>query len=409
MRGTRLGMKIRTSLALWLLCAGAGAEDWPKWLGPEANGISRETGLLPSWPEGGPAVLWEAPLAGGFSCVSIAGRRAFTQEQRDGSQYLLALDEKTGRELWRTVTGPGYEDRHGEGPRATPTVDGGRVYALDGGNVLVCAGAADGAVVWRHDLRKEYGVDMSPYGWSGSPLVDGGLVAVNAGKSEGSSVLAFKADTGELAWRNLDDRAGYASGIVRRAGERREFVFYTAEGLVALDPADGRLLYRYPWRNKWNNSGMTPVLHGDTILISTLDIGASLLRVKEASPPELEVVWSGKSYETEFGNPILIDGWLYGVRKNSFAGIEYATGTLAWDVKGFSRATCCYADGRLYILNEKGRLVLARATPERLEEVSAVETLFHRTDKNWVMPVVANGRLYLRDGDRLLCLDVKAK
>lgn len=395
----------------------AGAEDWPEWRGPRRDGIYRETGLLKQWPEGGPKQLWTAPLGEGYSCFAVADGRVFTLYQAEGEQRLIALDEKTGDKLWEKKTGVGYFNRFGNGPRSTPTVDGDRVHALDAMGNLLCAKAETGDIVWSQNILKEYGAPNLKWAVSMSPLVDGPRLIVNPGKSDGSSVVALDKMTGKVIWRALDDLAGYSSPKIREIDGVRQLLVFTGQAIVGLTPEEGRELWRHPWRTKHDVNAATPIVKDDTVFITSgYNHGCALLAIDKDDPTTpAKVVWESRGIRGQFSTPVLIDGHLYGFDEKILTCVEYATGRQIWKQRRhgetlFGKGSLLYADGLFYILTEQGATVmLARLSPEPdgLEVVSQVEGLVG--PKCWTMPVIANGRLYLRDEAKMICLDVKAK
>ena len=210
--------------------------EWPAYRGPRGNGVSSETDLLKTWPAEGPKVLWRVDLGDGYSGMSVAGDRLFTMYGRDGSELLVALDAGTGKEVWRVVVDTDREDNQGGGPRSTPAVDDGQVFALGARGKLVAVGARDGEVAWRHGLREEFGATVPRWGVSTSPLVEGGLLLVGAGGRSGESILALDKRTGEVRWTSYADKPGYSTPLPVTIGGVRQVLFFTGTSLVSLAP-----------------------------------------------------------------------------------------------------------------------------------------------------------------------------
>ncbi|MBN1866038.1 PQQ-like beta-propeller repeat protein [Candidatus Sumerlaeota bacterium] len=402
----------RSVLTIFLSCLAASSalgDDWSQWRGPNRDGISQESGLLASWPPGGPQEVWRVDLGEGYSCMSVSEGRVFTMFQRDGSQWLIALDEKTGDRLWRIRMGPAYDNKNGSGPRSTPTVEGTRVYAFDALGDLVCADTATGKEIWRCQTLTEFGAKNLAWAVSMSPLVDGEKLLANVGESNGSSIVAFDKNNGKVIWKALDDMAGYSSPMEHKMGDKREIVFFAGTGALGLNPENGELLWRFPWKTSYDVHSATPILQDDLVFISSAyDVGCALLRIDLDAAPDARVkeVWRSRVMRSHFGTPILVDGYLYGFDNGTFRCVEFMTGESKWELKGFQKGSLVIAGGMSCVLGERGRLALAKLTPEACEIVSEVEGLVG--PKCWTMPVVANGRLYIRDESKLLCLDVKA-
>jgi outer membrane protein assembly factor BamB len=220
--------------------------SWPGFRGANRDGVSPETGLVDGWPKAGPSVAWRIRGGAGYSGIAIQGDRAFTLWQEGDAQVLVALDVAAGRLLWKRKLGTGYESSYGDGPRSTPVVDRERVFAIDAHGQLVAVRAGDGALLWSHDLEERFGARVPPIGYASTPLVEGDLLIVEVGASEGA-FMAFHTATGERAWSSQSDEPAYASPIALTSGGERQVVFFSASGLYALAPADGRLLWHEPW------------------------------------------------------------------------------------------------------------------------------------------------------------------
>ncbi len=404
----------RFPLALGLLAATLSvtlAADWPQWLGPDRNGTSPETGLLTDWPAAGPKLLWKVPGGDGYSSVAVAGPRAFTLVQREGAEWAVALDVETGKERWAKKIAPGYKNKFGNGPRSTPAIDGGLVYAQSVSGPLVCLRADDGSVVWQHDLLKEFGAKNISWGLSASPLIEGDLVLAVPGAA-GAGVAAFHKKTGALAWKLGDDKAAYASPVAVTVGGQRQLIFFTAAGLVAAAPA-GKELWRVPWTTEFDCNIATPLVVGEHLFVSSGEgVGCALLRLSPGGAPE--VAWESKGPKGVMTNywatSVAHDGHLYGLsgefdKKIHLNCVELKTGKLKWSRPDFGKAALTLADGHLFITTKKGDLVLARATPERYEEKARVGLL----GENRTVPTIAQKRLFLRDRENVYCLDIGGK
>lgn len=394
----------RIFLSAWaFLWANAGvAEPWPEWRGPKRDGISRETGLLDAWPDEGPVILWSVPIGEGYSCFAIVGERLYTMAQEGPEETVLCLDAANGQPIWKCAYASEFKCEEGNGPRGTPTVDGDRVYAVGGNNVFHCLDADTGAVHWRKDLLEEFSAPNMPWGTSTSPLVAGDLVYVVPGGPNGNGVAAFDKRTGELRWTNLDDRAGYSSPMRIEVTGRPVILFFNAVALVGADPETGAEYFRYPWETQYRCNISTPIHQDGHVFISSgYDQGCALVRLSESgNKVDCEQVYKNKEMKNHFSTCILHEGKLYGFDMAFLTCLDFASGRREWKQRGFGRGSLTLADGKLIILGENGKLALARPDGTRYEEISSFSAFDGRC---WTMPVVSDGRLYLRGPGELVC------
>jgi outer membrane protein assembly factor BamB len=395
--------------------AGPDGGAGPLWRGPRRDGASAETGLLASWPQDGPKVLWRRPCGEGYSAPAVAGGRVYTLEMNDDGEAVVCRDADTGQDVWRQPYGAKYRSDQGSGPRSTPTIDEGRVYAVGGSGVFHCLDAATGQVQWRHDLLDEFGAKNLQWGASFSPLVEGDLVFTNPGGPGGHSVAAFDKRDSRLVWKALDDPAGYSSPIAVTAAGVRQVVFFTGAGLVGLSPADGTLYWRFPWDTQFGVNAATPVPFrardgdrtNDYLFISSgYNKGCAALKVTagRGGAPEVRAVYEGNQMRNHFASPVRRGGYLYGFDEDRLACLELRTGKVLWAQRGFQKGSLLIADGRLIVLGENGELALAEATPEGYRE----QARFRLTRRKcWTVPVLAHGRLYVRDQNEVFCLDLR--
>jgi outer membrane protein assembly factor BamB len=389
--------------------AGARAADWPQFRGPNRDGISRETGILKSWPEDGPRVLWKAPVGEGFSGITVAGGRLYTMEGRGGGENAVCLDAATGKQLWRVTLDQKYESGQGSGPRSTPTVAGDLVYMLTGNGKLFALRAATGKVVWFHDLVEEYSARPPQWGVATSPLVEGNLLLVDVGGAPAMAAMAFDRRTGKVAWSSQTDRAGYSAPIAFTVGGIRQALFFTGSSLASLSPADGRLYWRKSWQTDWDVNAATPIfVPPDQVFVSSgYDTGAALFRMKASGGKvAVEEVWRSKRMKNQFSSSVLWQGHIYGFDNDTFKCIEAATGEEKWRERGLGHGSLILADGHLFVLSERGRLALVEATPAEYREKASAEVL---SGKCWTAPALAGGRLYLRNEETMVALDVAAR
>jgi outer membrane protein assembly factor BamB len=384
--------------------------EWPQWRGADRDGISKETGLLKQWPEGGPPLVWKAAGAGrGYSSMSIAGGRLYTMGLRGEREFVVAFDVATGKELWATATGRAFHNDRGDGPRSTPTVDGERLYALGGGGDLACLETKTGRLVWSLNVLDKFGGQNITWGISESPLVLGDKVLVNAG-GPGASIVALNKRDGSLVWKSQSDRAGYSSAIPLRIGSAVQVVFFTSRRAIGLDPKDGRLLWEYskPANNVANAA--TPIARGSRVFISSdYGTGAGLVEIKaEGAQISAREVYFTKEMRNHHSSSVLVGEHLYGFSGGILTAMKFDTGEVAWKDRSVGKGSLVYADGMLYCLSENGVVGLVEATPAAYHERGRFSI---RQDSlpTWAHPIVAGGRLYIRDQDSIYAYDVRQK
>jgi hypothetical protein len=381
--------------------------EWPQWRGPRRDGISTETGILTEWPTKGPKLLWKAPIGDGYSSLAVAGGKVYTIFQDGDDETVGCWDAETGEQRWRFHYPCKYENSYGSGPRSTPTVDGDHVYTVGATGIFHCLKAASGEKVWRHDLLEEFNAANLQWGVSFSPLIDGNLVYTNPGGPQGGSLAAFDKQDGKLVWKALDEVTGYSSPVTSMAAGRRQVIFFTGKSLVSVSPDEGRLYWRYPWETSFDCNVATPIVAGDYVFISSnYDKGCALLEISADGSAGLQAkaVYENTQMRNHFSSSVLYKDHLYGFDDAVLICMHFRTGKVKWKEKGFKKGSLLVADGHLIILGETGRLALAVATPERYREKAA----FKISDtKCWVVPVLAKGRLYVRDEKQIVCLELR--
>ncbi len=389
--------------------------DWPQFLGPARNGVSAEVGLLDKLPEGGPKELWRVKGGVGMAGIAIGDGRALTMVQRDGQQWLVALDAATGKPLWQTPLAEQYTNQMGNGPRATPTIAGDRAFAFTGEGILAAVNVADGKPLWSHNVVEELKGQSADYGMASSPLVVGERVIVIAGAPR-ATVAAYDTKSGELAWKSGDDPAGYSSPAIRTIAGVPQIVAYTGASAIGVDPDKGTLLWRYPYETDFNCNIAVPLdVGGKLFLSSGENHGCVLLSLaKQGSQFGVEEAWKSQGSQSvlrnEWQTSILLDGHLYGFDNVGSAGpvthltcVNAATGKRVWQKTRFGKGNLIAADGKLWISTMEGELVLVRATPKAHEELGRAKII----ESTRQAPSLATGRLYLRDDAEIVCLDVR--
>ena len=380
---------------------------WPQWLGPDRNGISPETGLFgpePSFEES-----WRVQAGKGFSGLSIVGNRIYTMYIHDQAEYAVCLDAGNGEVLWRTRTdGMLVERQGGDGPRATPTVDGGTVYVFSAHGKLHALDSQTGAQQWSRDLVREFGSKRPRWGFCPSPLVAGDLVLIEAGGKRGHSLIAFDKTSGEVAWATGSDNPGYSSPIAATIGQTRQAVFFTGYGLVAVAPQHGRVLWKHPWTTSHDVNAATPVFIPPNRFFISSGYGTGGTVVEVAATDgryQVAEVWRNKNMKNHFATSIYYQGHLYGFDNAILKCIDAETGAEKWKTRGYGKGTLIAADGHLVVLGERGNLGVAEATPVGFVEKAKTQ-VFGRS-KCWTVPSLVAGRLYLRNESEIVCINVE--
>ena len=416
-------MRIRYALCL-TLCACVStmfaAEkkqfDWPQWQGPTRDAISRETGLLSSWPKGGPKLLWKTMgLGGGYSGSSVAAGRIYGMSYRGDDEVVWALDEGTGREIWSTrIAGANHRIAQPgeEGSRCTPTVDGDVMYILGVSGDILCLDTVNGSEKWHHNLVKDFGGNIPSWGYSESPLVDGDKVVVTPGGQ--ATMVALDKKSGDTVWKGkVPDGNGavYSSVITGDVAGQKQYIQMLNGGLVGFSADDGKL----QWRYKAPGHGIscsTPVYHDNLVFGATgYGVGGGLAKLTRAgSTTDAKEVYFTKHMKNHHGGMVLVKGYLYGANDpGMLTCLEYTTGKVMWEERKPGKGSITYADGRLYYRNEGGPIILVEANHNKYVEHGRFEQPDKSGKANWPHPVIANGRMYIRDQDVLLCYDIKKR
>jgi outer membrane protein assembly factor BamB len=413
----RVLMKIRILSSLVFLLVGTTvsfAADWPQWRGPERTDVSKETGLLKKWPDEGPKRVWLFKEAGlGYAGPSIAGGKLFTMGTRENEEVLLALDANSGKELWVAKLGKVLENNWGNGPRGTPTVDGDHVYTLSGEGLLACAQVADGKIVWTKAM-KDVGGKIPGWGYTESVVVDGAQVVCTPGGDQGT-IAAFNKTDGNLLWQSkgIKDTAQYASIIPATINGEKQYVQLTMESVLGVSAKDGALLWRVDFPGK-TAVIPTPIVKDNFVFVTAgYGVGCKLIEIKPGN--QATEVYANKIMKNHHGGVVLVGDHVYGHSDGvGWVCMEFKTGNQVWAERsklGKGAVTC--ADGMLYCLDEgSGAVALVEASPKGWSEQSRFKldpqtTIRSPQGRIWTHPVIANGKLYLRDQDLISCYDVK--
>ncbi|MCC7237120.1 MAG: PQQ-like beta-propeller repeat protein [Bryobacterales bacterium] len=396
-------------LTTLLLCAlPICAAEWPQWRGIQRDGTSPETGLLKAWPEGGPKLAWKAAgLGEGYSSFSVAGGRLFTQGQRAGVQYVMAFDVNTGRKLWEVANGRAYEERRGNGPRGTPTLDGGRVYALAADGSLACLEAATGSKLWGFNIVTRYAGEVPHWGISESPLIDGARVIVQPGGAN-ASIVALDKLSGKEIWKSPGDGAAYSSAILAQVGGLKQLLHFTNTAAVGLRADTGEPLWRYAQVSNRTANIATPIYRdGHVFFSSDYGTGAALLKLDgDAAGKSAQEVYFTREMRNHYSSSVLVGEYLYGFSSSVLTAMKFSDGAVAWRNRSVGKGTVIFADGMLYCQGENGTIALVRAAPADYGEVSRFSLAIGGYPL-WTLPVIADGHLYVRDQDTLYRFQIR--
>jgi outer membrane protein assembly factor BamB len=406
-------MKIRILimfLFLWLfgLYAVLGNADelaWPRWRGPNGDGISMEADWAPEALAGGPKILWKVEIGAGHSNVAIKNNRLYTI----GTKGVFCLNADTGEEVWR------YSDVRFVGPQSTPTVDGNFVYALSYNGSLFCLKTKNGKLRWEKDLVNDLKSPFPKYGFASSPVVEGDLVILNAK----TTAIALNKKTGDMIWEGvvIDDKIGryFSTPVIYNHDGKRYVLTFRHSGLFSMNAKTGELLWFYEWTKSGSPNVVDPMVFDNKVFISSSETDArcALLDIKGNEP---NVLWENENMSNHISTSVYIDGYLYGIdgdyhrniKDCSLRSIDFKTGDLMWE-KEMRGASLMAANGKLIILEDNGTLHIAEATPSAYKEISSGDVLLgeQKFRKFWTPPVLYKGKIYCRNnaGD-LICIDV---
>lgn len=418
---------MKRSFAIWIaaisilsMVLDVFADDWPQWRGPQRDGISRETGLLGKWPKQGPTLLWKVTNIGrGYSTPAVFNGRLYLMATEGlTNESVEAVDVKDGSRIWSTRLGNvGNPKQQPNFPtaRSTPTIDGDFLYALSSDGDLACLDLKTGSVRWKKNLRRDFGGKTAEWAYAESPLIDGDALICAPGGSE-ATVIALRKTTGDLLWKcplAEGDDAGFSSAIVVKVGGIRQYVRLLTKGLVGIEASTGRLLWRYSKPiSKYGANIQTPLVSGEYIFCSSTGTGAGVVRLKvQGKEVEAEQVYFGPQYQTSIGGVVKVGDYLYGTTGEALLCTEFTTGQIKWKERALGAASLCYAGGRLYLHGENGGVALVEPSPESYREKarftpSDQPERINAMEKAWAYPVVAEGRLFIRDNNVLWCYAV---
>lgn len=402
----------------------AASSDWPQWRGPQRDGVSKETGLLKQWPKEGPKLVWQVnDLGDGYSTPSVVGDRIYLMSNQGmENEFVQARSTKDGKPIWTTRIGNvGNPNQNPPYPKArsTPTVDGKFIYALGSDGDIACLETGTGKIRWQKNIRKEFGGQPGEWAYAESPLVDGDVVVVTPGGAE-ATIVALNKKTGALIWKSAipeGDPAAYASAIVVQAGGRKQYVQSLTKGYVGVDAKTGQFLWRYKEVAKGPAQYFTPIARGEYVYGGALGVGGGMVRLKPASDGiAAEQMYFQRGLPNGIGGAVLVGDHIYGTEVGqNLVSADFITGKVKWQDKSFGWASLAYADGHLYLHGINGDVALVEATPEAYREKGRFTPPAQPKKKQagpfpegaFAYPVIANGRLYIRDLGTLWAYDIK--
>lgn len=406
------------------------AEDWPRWRGPRGDGTWNAPQVPEKWPEGGPPVVWKAPLGPGYSGISVANGRVYTMDRLKDSkeERIVCLDEKTGQPVWEHRYAADYQGLdYDKGPRCTPTVHDGRVYTLGAVGHVFCLDAASGKVLWSKDLVKDHKAKLAMWGFASSPVIDGKLVIIHAGISPGGSYVAFDRVTGNEVWRGGDDEHGYGTPIVIEHAGARQLIGWTPKHIVSLDIASGKPLWSFPYDVTYGVSIATPLFHDGTVLVCGYWHGSKAIKLG-SKPTDAELLWEENRYTRGLmDQPLYKDGYVYLLEKqHGTVAFELAKGEKLWtddnqlhprdrnpqvsmvwlntnpQRQRGSQNEPARGSGRAICLNAQGELILIRLSPTGLTEDSRAKII----GPTWAHPAYAGNCCFARDDEQIVCVRI---
>ena len=409
-------------LGLLLVLPGADASDWPQWRGPERTGHVPPGERIPSPLPTEPKILWRVKIGEGLASPVVASGKVFHMDNQNGREILHALDATDAKELWRADIGEVFEDPQSPaGPRCTPLVDGDRVYAQSCRGELKCLKCADGSQLWHVNYTKDFSaviigekgtsVGAARHGNNASPVIDGDRLFAPVGGTNGDGVVCFQKTSGAVIWKSQNDQAAYSAPIVATIQGVKQLVDFTVDGLIGLDIRDGKLLWRVPLKTSAGRHVTTPVVIEDSVIVSSHEIGLVCVRLsRQGEDWQAAKAWTKKESAINFSSPVVSGNYLYGLgpSKNLIC-VDVKTGAQMWSKPGYiagsagnSHAGFIVMGNNILALTDGGQLVLFAIDPKEFKEISNVQVC----GKTWCNPAYADGKLFLRDGRELLCVNL---
>jgi outer membrane protein assembly factor BamB len=389
--------------------AHAARNYWTNFRGPNRDGRYEELAVLTQWPSGGLPPIWKQPVGLGYSSFTIADGRAYTIEQRRRQEVVAAYDVGSGLEIWTQAWNAEYTDDTGDGPRATPTWDDGRIYALGATGELRCLDAKSGAVVWGKNILTENHAENLQWAMAASPLVVDDKVIVLPGGTSGNSVVAYNKSTGALAWKSQNDRQAYVSPMLVTLAGRRQVLVVSSSRAVGLVPEDGSLLWSYPWDTDMGINVSQPIIvNANRFFISAgYGKGAALVEVTGSGKNfAAKTIWENVNMKNKFNSSVLHQGYVYGLDEGILTCVDVNTGEKKWKGGRYGYGQVILAGGNLIVLSDNGELVLVRANPDQHSEIARFQAI---EGKTWNYPAISGGRLLVRNANQMAAYNIAAQ
>jgi len=408
-----LAVLLAIAVAVPALAGDESAAAWSRWGGPNQDFIAPARGLATSWPEDGPEKLWSRALGEGYSAILVESSRLYTMYRAGGKEVVICLDARTGDTIWEHLyeqaLHPTHQQGFGSGPRSTPLIEGDLLFTIGVAGRMHALNKNDGKVLWSHDLWDgDFRGTVLAHGYSSSPVAYKDMVIVPVG-GENAGLVAFNQQSGDVKWKSPGFENSYSSPrIVEILGELQLLVFMGQE-LIGINPDNGELRWRYPHANQWrHNINIPAVVSGDMIFLSSPQAGARGLRLtRDGEAVQVEQVWSTRKVQFYHGSSVRNGDWVYGSSGTMgpafMVAVNIRTGEVGWRERGFARANCVEADGRLVILDEDGMLYLASATPEKLVVHSRTQLLDRVA---WTVPTIVGKTMYVRDKKQIMAVNL---
>ncbi len=390
--------------------AALAASGWTDFRGPKRDGHYREMPVLTRWPRQGLKPLWRQPVGGGYASFVLAGGRAFTIEQRRHQEVAAAYDVKTGTEIWTYSWDASFQESlGGDGPRATPTWDAGRIYALGATGELHCLDAKQGTLIWSRNILQDNQASNLTWGMSASPLIVEEKVIVLPGGPGGKSVVAYHKETGAPLWKALDDKQAYTSPMWVTLAGRPQLLIVSAKRMMGLSAEDGSLLWDYPWVTDYGINSAQPIVLGKNRIFISAGYGHGAAVVEVNQTPQgyqARTVWQNRRMKNKFTSSVLRDGFIYGLDEAILACVQAGSGELQWKGGRYGHGQVLLAGGHLIVLTESGDLVLVEADPERRRELTRFSAI---RGKTWNHPAISGGLLLVRNTREMACFDLRLR
>ena len=388
----------------------APAYEYPQFLGPSRNATVRGVRLEPDWSARPPKLIWRRPVGAGWSSFAVSRDAAITQEQRGEQEVVVRYDFRSGEEIWATGNPSHYDNPiSGEGPRATPTIVGDRVFSVGSTGILNCLDLETGERIWSRDFIEENDGEVPQWGVAGSPLVMDDIVVVNAGGTDGKSLVAYNRETGEIAWTGGGDKAAYSSPLMATLAGVKQIVIFNGSSVAGHDPLDGRVLWTHEWPRQQPNVVQPVPISADGLIVSAgYGVGAKRFQIQRGANGKLEatLVWENNRLKAKFANFVVHEGFIYGLDDGIMVCLDAATGERQWKRGRYGHGQMLLVEGLLLVQTEHGEMMLVEPNPEELRELGRLH-LFD--SKLWNSPALVGPYLLVRSDREAALFELAVK